>query len=156
MNPDEFIRLYLPLGDGLYRSAFRLLGSQEEAEDAVQDLFIKLWNSRGSLDAVQYPSAWSHTLLHNLCVDRLRSGYGEREQAAPDELMAAEEPPERSERLDKALLAIRKLSGREQNLLKQRLFYDLSYEEIARQTGMSEGALRVAFHRIKNKIKRKI
>ena len=156
MNPEEFIRLYLPLGDGLYRSAFRLLGSQEEAEDAVQDLYIKLWNSRDSLDTVHNPSAWSHALLHNLCVDRLRSGYGERERTAPDVQMAAEEPPERSERLEMALQAVRSLSGRERNLLKQRLFYDLSYEEIARRTGMTEVALRVAFHRLKNKIKRKI
>ena len=50
MTTDEFIRSYLTLGDKLYRLAFHLLGSQEEAEDAVQDLFIKVWGRKDDLD----------------------------------------------------------------------------------------------------------
>ena len=57
MTPEEFIDLYLQLEDGLYRMAFRLLESQAEAEDAVQDLFIKIWSRIDGLERVSYPQA---------------------------------------------------------------------------------------------------
>ena len=155
MTPEEFTRLYLPLGDGLYRAAFRLLGSQEEAEDAVQDLFFKLWNNRDSLDGIRSPKAWSLTLLRNLCIDRIRAGSGATRQAVPEEL-AEQPPPEWSERQDRILRAVSKLPERERELLRLRLLHNLPWEKIARQTGMTEGALRVAFHRLKNKIKRNL
>ena len=65
MTPEEFARLYLPLGDGFYQLALRLLDSQEEAEDAVQDLYVKLLSDRERLDTVQDPKAWGYVLLRN-------------------------------------------------------------------------------------------
>lgn len=155
MSPEEFIRRFLPLGDKLYRLAFSLLGSQEEAEDAIQDVFLKMWASQKQLDTVRDPASWSYILLRNLCVDRLRA-RGDRRQEPVPEGLPAEPPPEEDERLQRILSVVRSLSPKSRELLRMRLVEDLPYDEIARQTGQSELALRVAFHRIKNQIKKKI
>ena len=155
MSPEEFIRRFLPLGDNLYRLAFSLLGSQEEAEDAIQDVFLKMWASQKQLDTVRDPASWSYILLRNLCVDRLRA-RGDRRQEPIPEGLPAEPPPEEDERLQRILSAVRSLSPKSRELLRMRLVEGLPYDEIARQTGQSELALRVAFHRIKNQIKKKI
>ncbi len=155
MTPEEFIDLYLQLEDGLYRMAFRLLESQAEAEDAVQDLFIKIWSRIDSLERVSYPQAWCLTLMRNHCIDRLRAKAGQ--QTVPvEENLPAEEELERSARMKQAWEAVLALPPKSRELLRLRLVEDLSYEEISRQTGLSQNALRVAFHRLKNHLKKKI
>ena len=155
MTPEEFIDLYLQLEDGLYRMAFRLLESQAEAEDAVQDLFIKIWSRIDSLERVSYPQAWCLTLMRNHCIDRLRAKAGQ--QTVPvEENLPAEEELERSARIKLAWEAVLALPPRSRELLRLRLVENLSYEEISRQTGLSQNALRVAFHRLKNHLKKKI
>lgn len=155
MTPEEFIDLYLQLEEGLYRMAFRLLESQAEAEDAVQDLFIKIWSRIDSLERVSYPQAWCLTLMRNHCIDRLRAKAGQ--QTVPvEENLPAEEELERSARMKLAWEAILALPPKSRELLRLRLVEDLSYEEISRQTGLSQNALRVAFHRLKNHLKKKI
>lgn len=153
MTPEEFIDLYLQLEEGLYRVAFRLLDSQAEAEDAVQDLFIKIWSRIDSLERVSYPQAWCLTLMRNHCIDRLRAKAGQ--QTVPvEENLPAEEELERSARMKRAWEAVLALPPRSRELLRLRLVEDLSYEEISRQTGLSQNALRVAFHRLKNHLKK--
>lgn len=155
MTPEEFIDLYLQLEEGLYRVAFSLLDSQAEAEDAVQDLFIKIWSRIDSLERVSYPQAWCLTLMRNHCIDRLRAKAGQ--QTVPvEENLPAEEELERSARMKRAWEAVLALPPRSRELLRLRLVEDLSYEEISRQTGLSQNALRVAFHRMKNHLKKKI
>ena len=155
MTPEEFIDLYLQLEEGLYRVAFRLLDSQAEAEDAVQDLFIKIWSRIDSLERVSYPQAWCLTLMRNHCIDRLRAKAGQ--QTVPvEENLPAEEELERSARIKLAWEAVLALPPRSRELLRLRLVENLSYEEISRQTGLSQNALRVAFHRLKNHLKKKI
>lgn len=156
MTPEEFISLYLPLGDGLYRVAYRVLGSRQEAEDAVQDLYIKLWVDLDSLDSIRNPQAWSMTLLRNLCIDRIRA-RGDRHPAVTlAEDLPDEGPPPSSERLEKTLAAVRALPAKSRELLRLHLVEGLSYQEIAQLTEQSELALRVAFHRLKNKLKSQI
>lgn len=155
MTPEEFIDLYLQLEDGLYRMAFRLLESQAEAEDAVQDLFIKIWSRIDGLERVSYPQAWCLTLMRNHCIDLLRAKAGQ--QTVPvEENLPAEEELERSAKMKRAWEAVLALPPKSRELLRLRLVEDLSYEEISRQTGLSQNALRVAFHRLKNHLKKKI
>ena len=75
MTGQEFSERYLPLGEGLFRVAYALLGAEADAEDALQDLYVKLWNDRDTLDHVHNPRAYSITLLRNLCLDRLRAKF---------------------------------------------------------------------------------
>ncbi len=156
MSPEAFIRHYLPLSGPLYRLAFHLLGSQEDAEDVIQDLYVKLWASQEQLDTVRDPASWSYILLRNLCVDRLRARGDHQQVPLPEELPAEPPQAEDDEWLLRILSVVRSLSPKSRALLRMRLVEGLPYEEIAQQTGQSELALRVAFHRTKNQIKKKI
>ena len=72
MNSETFRIKYLSLADTLYRVAFYILEQECEAKDAVQDLYLKLWQKKDELDGVSAPKAYCITLLKNLCIDRIR------------------------------------------------------------------------------------
>lgn len=72
MNSETFRIKYLSLADTLYRVAFYILEQECEAKDAVQDLYLKLWQKKDELDGVSAPKAYSITLLKNMCIDRIR------------------------------------------------------------------------------------
>ncbi|RME10876.1 MAG: RNA polymerase subunit sigma-70, partial [Bacteroidetes bacterium] len=52
MNPQTFLTNIQPLKNKLFRFASRMLGSVEEAEDVVQEVFIKLWKNKDYLDQI--------------------------------------------------------------------------------------------------------
>lgn len=156
MAPEEFSRTYLPFKGELYRIARRLLASEEAAADAVQDVYLKLWDSRDSLDAVRNPKAWSATMMRNLCIDRLRAATPPAAGNPDPETPEPETESGPTERQERALAAVRRLTPQERELVRLRLIEGCSYEEIAQRKGQSEVAMRVAFHRLKNKLKRMI
>ena len=73
MKQKEFIATVLPYKDTLYRIAKRLLVSKDEAEDAVQEVFLKLWKGKNSIKNYRNPQAFAVTMTKNYCLDRLKS-----------------------------------------------------------------------------------
>ena len=69
---NDFSNIWLPYADRFYRVAFHLLESEPDAEDAVQELYLKLWKARGSLGNVGNPAAYGISVLKNICIDRIR------------------------------------------------------------------------------------
>lgn len=59
--------------DALYRTALRMLGTREEAEDAVQDAYIRIAHSSTLKEMPKHPRGWIFRVLRNLCIDKLRS-----------------------------------------------------------------------------------
>ena len=84
MTSQKFSTEYLPLAPMLYRIAFHILEQQDEAEDAVQETFLKLWEIRDKLDDVESAKAYSIRILKNECgpppqgkkICTCRSGFG--------------------------------------------------------------------------------
>ena len=74
MDQAEFAARLIPLKDKIFRFARAILSDVSEAEDVTQDVFEKLWKSRGSLDAFVMVS------VRNLCYDRLRSRRTKQEK----------------------------------------------------------------------------
>lgn len=70
---NEFLNKIVPVKDKLFRFALRLVNDREEAEDIVQDVLMKVWDKKDTLDQVQNPEAWCMTLTRNLSIDRLRA-----------------------------------------------------------------------------------
>ena len=66
MTSERFHTDYLSLAPTLYKVAFYILESEEEAKDAVQDAFVKLWKDRESLYDVSNPKAYCIRLIKNL------------------------------------------------------------------------------------------
>lgn len=146
MTREEFKAKFLPLSDGLFRIALHYLEDVSDAQDAVQDVFIKLWNSQDKLDGVKNPEAYSYTLIKNTCIDRLRRA---RKTVQPGELeeRSGDDPPDKElsdkEALRKALACIDELPEKQREIVRLRIFEELEYDEIAEKLGISEINTRV-------------
>ena len=73
MDSERYKTEVLPCKNKLYRLALRLLGGHEDALDAVQETFLKLWNVREKLDACRSVEAFAMTMTKNYCLDKLRA-----------------------------------------------------------------------------------
>lgn len=159
MTEALFHKTYLPLSLTLYRIAYYILESQVEAEDAVQDLYVKLWESRESLDQIKSPKAYCIRILKNLCLDRIRKANLLRFQEALPEKAYGPEPDDGIDakaRLNKVLEAVKALPERQREVLVLRTVEGLSYEEISARTGINYLTCRVLLSQARSKIKSKV
>lgn len=130
----------------LQRLAYRMLGSISEAEDVVQDAWLR-WTRAGA--DVADPAAWLVRVATRLCLDRLRAAKAERAAYRgpwlPEPLIEplAEDPVERAEDVSVAfLLALERLSPLERAVFLLREAFDEDYAAIAEVLGRSEPAVR--------------
>ena len=120
MTESLFHKEYLPLAETLYRIAHYILESEAEAEGAVQELYLRLWESRDGLDGIRLPKAYAIRMLRNICVDKMRKA---RHETFPEELPQTQFAPAPDDtldaraRLDKVLEA----GNRDWNTLKARV-----------------------------------
>ena len=156
MTESLFHKDYLPLAETLYRIAYYMLESGVEAEDAVQELYLKLWESRDSLNGIRLPKAYAIRLLKNICIDRIRKAGHE---SFPEELPqtgfspAPDDTFDAKTRLNKVLEAVKALPERQRKVLILRTVDGLSYEQIAERTGMNYLTCRVLLSQARTKIK---
>jgi len=73
MNQNEFMQLVTPFKDKVFRLAKRLLVSREEAEDATQEILVKLWSKNQGLEQYNSIEAVAMTMTKNYCLDQLKS-----------------------------------------------------------------------------------
>lgn len=156
MTESRFHKDYLPLAPTLYRVAFYILESEADAEDAVQELYLKLWKAGCSLDGIDNPKAYSIRILKNICIDRIRKAgritIQEEIQEQPAEPVQEDEIDART-RLNKVLEAVKALPERQRTVLMLRAVEGLSYEEISARTGMNQLTCRVLLSQARTKLK---
>ncbi len=146
MDAAIFKETWLPLEDTFCKVAFYILEDEAEARDAVQDLYIKLWNRRNMDSNILNPKAFGIAVLKNICLDRLRRA---RNVASLDEAAPADAPDRTDgpvigkETLKAMESALARLPEKLRELLEMRVFRDMPYGEICRETGMSEVNVRV-------------
>ncbi len=159
MNPETFRTDYLPLRDALFRAAYCLLGSRDEAEDAVQDLYLKLWQDAGRTEQVKNPKAYCLTMLRNSCLDRLKSKRL-RDRSSLDGVERALQPEDGvlcAKEQEKAVFeAIGRLPERERMVLKMKVLDEMSYEQIEKRTGIPYLSLRVLLSAARKKLRKSI
>ena len=126
-----------------------------EAEDAVQNLYLKLWEKRRELDTVIAPEAYSRTLLKNICIDRWRAmrNHDEVGELPADEI-AADSPPdierrEAGECLEKFLANL----PEQQRRVMQMRMNGCGFDEIESVTGLSQVNIRVIVSRVRKKFR---
>ena len=133
--------------DTLYRAALAILGDVCEAEDAVQDAFLRCWEKAPEFDSPEHAKAWLLRVLVNGCRSRLRSPWRRRTVPLLESYPAAD-PEERG-----TLEAIQARPAKERAVLH--LYYYEGYKtaEIARLTGEREGTVRSRLSRARGKLK---
>lgn len=145
MKKDITYNDFLPLHDGLVDFASVLLKSRDDAEDAVQDLFVKLWKRKDTLSEIENPEAYCKTVLRNMCLDTLKSAEQKKQGDMPEDVMDAatvEETAIVREQLVNVRKAIDALPEGQRAVIVKKVVEDRSYEEIAAQTGMSNQTMR--------------
>jgi RNA polymerase sigma-70 factor (ECF subfamily) len=155
MTDARFHTVWIPLQERFYRVAFYMLEDRADALDAVQDLYVKLWKMRDSLDLVRNPGAYGALLMRNLCIDRIRRLTPAGELS--DDLPGREPPDEeliRKESLGQLLRSMETLPESQRKLLNLHVLQGKSYEEIAAETGLSPLNVRVQVSLARKKLKR--
>jgi RNA polymerase sigma factor (sigma-70 family) len=144
MTKEEFQLQVIPMGEKMYRIAYRLLGNSEAAKDALQELFLKLWEMRTELHKMTSIDAFACTVLKNKCLDKLRL---QKETVDVDVLTTLGHSPETVFELGEGVSEIRKLMqmlpDKQRLIMQMRDIDGCSFEEIAQLVDTSANNIRV-------------
>ncbi|GGV27710.1 DNA-directed RNA polymerase sigma-70 factor [Streptomyces filipinensis] len=141
--------------------AYRLLGSASEAEDAVQDTFLR-WQT-ADIERIEVPEAWLTKVLTNLCLNQLTSARARRETyvghwlpeplLAGDPMLGPADTAEQRESLSYAVMAVlERLSPGERAVYVLREAFGYPHREIAEILDLTEAASQQTFHRAKKHV----
>ncbi|MCU0458790.1 MAG: RNA polymerase sigma factor [Bacteroidales bacterium] len=159
MTPEEFRKIVLPEGRRLYALAFRFLNSREEAEDAVQEVMMKLWSERNVTREYSNVAAWCTTVTRNLCIDILRKrkmlklGDPEEAEAAASGETDLIKNHEQHEAAGLITLIISRMGEPIRSAVIMRDLEGYSYEETAETLGTNVAALRTMISRARKHIR---
>ena len=153
----EYFQLNIvPLRQKLFITACRLMQNEEDAEDAVQETLLRLWNMREQLDRVDNSGAFAMQIVKNICIDRLRT-QKEQVDAADFCLEADSETPYlQTERNDTAAI-IRKIIERlpelQKLIIRMRDVEGYELQEIADITQTQVSAVSMNLSRARKKVR---
>ncbi len=154
------MHIVAPFKDKLYRLAKRLLVSSEEAEDATQEILLKLWAGKSKMGRYKNVEAFAMTMTKNFCLDRLKSrqsgnlklvhsNYQER-QTPLQEQVEARDSVSWVERI------VQELPEQQRLILQLRDVESYDFEEIAKVVEMKPTAIRVALSRARKTVREKL
>jgi RNA polymerase sigma-70 factor (ECF subfamily) len=137
----------------VYNQAYRMLYNAQDAEDAVQEIFLRAYRRLDTYDPQRRLVTWLLTIGSNYCIDRLRRRR--YQWMTLDDvafwLPATEAGPERhaleDERRAAVQQALQTLPDAYRAVTVLRYWHDLSYQEIAEVTGLTESAVKTRLHR---------
>lgn len=161
MNASEFKQRFLPLNAQLYKVAYLLLGNEADAQDAVQDAYLKLWDKRGSLADIDNDLGYCIAVVRHLCLDRVRRWSPDTADKPPEDLPIAGEDDAASdiERRETAQLlrqCIARLPAQQQQVIRLREMGGCSIQEVAAATGLSAVNVRVMLSRARKSLRNQL
>lgn len=146
--------------DRLFAIAYRMLGSVQDAEDVMQETFLR-WH-RTPIDTVDSPPAWLTTVVTRIALNQLQSARVTREAYVgpwlPEPILtdAAASPSDQVELSDSLSIAfltvLERLSPQERAVFLLRDVFSYEYDEIARIVELSQSNCRQIFHRAKQRL----
>ena len=138
--------------------SYRYLGDFDDAEDAAQDCFIKVYYNRKRFDPDKPFSPWFYTILVNCCRDRLRRknlfvDFIERYKVQQniDKTPSISDDNDLAEYFNKALM---KLAPAKREIITLRFTQDMSYQEIAETLGINQGTVMSRLFRAKKELEK--
>lgn len=160
MNQQVFLDTVMPFKDKVYRLAKRLLISQDEAEDATQELYFKLWNNKDKLASYKNVEAFAMTMTKNYCLDRLKSKQANNLSLVhsnyQDSHTGLQKKMELQDSVSKVHQLIAELPEQQRMVIQLRDIEEFEFEEIGDMLQMQQTAVRVALSRARRTIKEKL
>ena len=159
MEQKEFLNTILPCKDTLYRLAKRLLVSSDEAEDAVQEVFLKLWKGRDKIHHYRSPEAFAVTMTKNYCLDRLKSRQASNLKIVHTNYKNSdniEKDVEATEGVELVTRIMQTLPEKQKMIMQLRDIEQFEFSEIAQMLSMNETAIRVALSRARKTVREQL
>jgi RNA polymerase sigma factor (sigma-70 family) len=155
-DTEKYALIVKAFQQSIYRYCYRMLENTQDAEDAVQDILVKGYQSIHRYTPKVNFSAWLYRIAYNHCLNLLRRRRLHKQvmRIFRPEFIAASPEQELDARLYNPSLsvALSRLSLEERNMLILRVFEEKTYAEISDILGVSPNALTKRMNRIKLKV----
>jgi RNA polymerase sigma-70 factor (ECF subfamily) len=157
MQQTEFLHTVMPFRDKLFRLAKRLLVSREEAEDATQEVLMKLWNNKKQMEQYNNVEAFAVTMTKNYCLDRLKSKQAGNLKLVhsnyTDESVSLQSSIEARDSLHWMSKIMNELPEQQRMVLQLRDVEQYEFNEIEEMLSMKPTAVRVALSRARKAVR---
>lgn len=157
MNQESFITLVNPFKDKVYRVAKRLLVSAEEAQDATQEILLKLWTKRSKIQEYRSVEAFAMTMTKNYCYDKLKAKSSNNLKIVhnnyEDSSSNTGRQVEANDEVEWLFKLMEQLPEQQQLIVQLRDVEQFDNAEIATMLEMNETAVRVALSRARKTLR---
>jgi len=159
MNQTEFLEIVLPFKDKVFRLAKRLLVSSDEAEDATQELYFKLWKNKSKIETYDNVEAYAMMMTKNYCLDQLKSKRASNLKLVhsnyQDESSSLQNNIEYKDSANIIKRMMNDLPEKQRMIVQLRDIENYDYEEIGKILNMEPTAIRVALSRARKTLREK-
>jgi len=143
MDEREFDDFYSASFARVTNQVYAMIGNRDEAQECVQEAFVRAWAHRRQLDRAQHPEAWVRTTAYRLAVSRVSLS-----RRSPDRAVGpASETPPPSESHVALVAALRQLPEAQRQALVLHHIADLPVQAVAREVGVPEGTIKARLSR---------
>jgi RNA polymerase sigma factor (sigma-70 family) len=160
MTQVEFLNIVMPFKDKVFRLAKRLLVSTEEAEDATQEVLMKLWNNKAKIEEYKNVEAFSMTMTKNFCFDKLKSKQAQNLKIVhnnyEDGNTSLQKQLELNDSVNWVSRIIEGLPEQQKLVIQLRDIEEYDLDEIAKMLDMNNTAVRVTLSRARKTIREKL
>ena len=160
MTQTEFINIVMPFKDKVFRLAKRLLVSNEEAEDATQEVLLKLWKNKEKMQEYKNVEAFSMTMTKNFCLDKLKSKHSQNLKIVhsnyQDKNAPLQKQIELNDSVDWVSKIIEELPEQQKIIVQLRDIEQYEFSEIAKMLEMNETAIRVSLSRARKTLRERL
>lgn len=157
MDQKKFINLITPFKDKMYRLAKRLLVSDDEAQDATQEILMRLWIKRSKIKEYRSPEAFAMTMTKNYCYDKLKAKHSSNLKIVHNNYEDHSTNTSRKVEVDNEVewvyKLIKDLPQQQQVIIQMRDVEQYTNPEIADILQMNEIAVRVALSRARKSLR---
>jgi len=160
MTQAEFLNIVMPFKDKVFRLAKRLLVSTEEAEDATQEVLLKLWANSKKIANYKNVEAFSMTMTKNFCFDKLKSKQAQNLKIVhsnyQDHNVALQKQVELNDSMTWVGKIIETLPEQQKMIIQLRDIEQYDFKEIAKMLDMTETNIRVTLSRARKTIRQQL
>lgn len=160
MTQTEFLNIVMPFKDKVYRLAKRLLVSKEEAEDATQEVLLKLWKQKNKISQFKSVEAFSMTMTKNFCFDKLKSKQAQNLKIVHSNYEDKQTPLHKQvefiDSVNWVARIIENLPQQQKIIIQLRDIEGYDLDEIAKMLDMNNTAVRVALSRARKTIREQL
>jgi len=160
MTQLEFINTVKRLEDKMFRLAKIMLVSTDEAADAVQEVYTKLWIKKEQLNSISNRDAYFIRAVRNYCLDRIKSKQAKENRLDSIEFMMKAPSEEHRYETEEAVSIVEKfllqLPEKQRIIVQLRDVEGYEFSEIAQMLDMNENAIRTALSRARKTLKNKL